>query len=108
MAGRGRAEKSDPGAEQRSRERTKNTRRGWRSIGLIQEFGGAGGGDVGRTRFTNETKRALSARMAGRNGDGWLSELRQIDKEFQSSSRTCLSACAGERPVFRRRHVSDA
>src|SRR4029450_1496794 len=83
-------------------------RRGWRSIGLIQESGDGKAGDIDRAGVANETKRALSARVAGRNGDGWLSELRRTNKTFYSPGRTCRSARAGERPIFRRRHVSDA
>ena len=61
----------------------------WRSIGLIQEFGGAGAGDIGGARVANKPERALSARMAGRNGDGRLSELRRNNKTFHSAGRTC-------------------
>jgi len=41
-------------------------------------------------------------------GMATLFELRRIDKAFQSSSRTCVSARARERPLFYRWHISDA
>jgi SAM-dependent methyltransferase len=80
-------------------------RSSWRSLGVIQESGGAGAGDIRGTRFANKHERALSSRVAGRHGHGRLSELRRGRKALQSSSRTCFSPCAGERPVFCRRHV---
>src|SRR5205823_6584688 len=77
-------------------------------LGLFKNLAEQGPADIGGTRVANNSKRALSARMAGRNGDGWLCGLRQTYKALQSASLTRASTGAGERPIFCWRHISDA